>query len=86
MSTDFHPETITVTALIFAGKLGGNGLEEAAHEVLATFFEDMPDEQKADLYALLAEKLDEDMGVNHAQAVVSRCLWDNQNNWAARHG
>lgn len=80
-----HPEATTVALLLTAEKQQpGRDLEEATHVVLARYFEDWPDEKKADLYALLAEKVSADMSFMQTEQIVSRCLWDNDNQWAAR--
>lgn len=79
-----------MTLLLLAEKLNQRddhtGIEEAAHVVLAAYFRDWCDEQKADLYALLAEKVTADMPLAHMERIVSDCLWDNLNEWAKRHG
>lgn len=81
-----HPEANTVTLLLVAerSQMHRPTLEEAAHVVLERYFEDWIDEQKADLYALLAEQVKPEMTISNMVRVVSRCMWDNQNNWAAR--
>lgn len=83
-----HPQAITVTLLLCAERTDRafKGLEEAAHDVLARYFEDWCDEQKADLYALMAEKVHGNMTIGQMQAAVSDCLWDNQNEWLNRYG
>ena len=83
-----HPESTTVTLMIVAERQHRYrpSLEESAATVLERYFQDWADEQKADLYALLAEKVKPNMTIGQMEEVVSRCLWDNQNNWAARHG
>lgn len=81
-----HPEATTVTLLLVAEKLQRKGLEESAADVLEHYFRTMPDEQKVDLYALLAERLTAEMPLGQMEEAVSRCLWDNQNHWARRYG
>lgn len=81
-----HPQAVTVTMLLVAARIQPNrpSLEEATADVLARYFEDWAEEQKADLYALMAENVKAEMTMGQMQAVVSRCLWDNQNCWAGR--
>lgn len=83
-----HPNATTVVLLLIAERqqMTRPTLEEAAHTVLARYFEDISEEQKADLYTLMAERVEARMTMSEMQLVVSRCLWDNQNHWAARHG
>jgi DNA-binding protein Fis len=85
---NLHPEANTVALLLAAerAQITRPTLEEAAHTVLARYFEDWVEEQKADLYALLAEKVTANMTISQMVRAVSRCMWDNQNHWAARHG
>lgn len=80
-----HPDATTVAMLIAAERAPG-GLEESAATVLARFFQDWCDEQKSDLYALLAEGLTAGMTIAQMTSVCSRCLWDNQNKWTRRYG
>ncbi len=81
-----HPQATTVTLLLVAERQQREtpGLEEAAHVVLERYFTDWPDERKADLYALMAERVRGDMPSGKMEETVSRCLWDNENGWAAR--
>lgn len=80
-----HPQATTVTLLLVAERQRETpGLEEAAYVVLDRYFADWPDEKKADLYALMAERVKGDMPLGKMEAAVSRCLWDNENGWAAR--
>jgi DNA-binding protein Fis len=83
-----HPEATTVTLLLLAerSQMHRPTLEESAATVLERYFEDWADEQKADLYALLAEQVSASMTMTQMEQAVSRCLWDNQNHWASRHG
>lgn len=78
-----HPEAMTVATLVWSGR-NQPGLEESVAEGIALYFEGWPDEQKADLYALMAEKLTEDQPYDVFVGVVSDCLWDNLNHWARR--
>jgi DNA-binding protein Fis len=83
-----HPEAATVTMLLIAerSQITRPTLEEASAVVLERYFEDWIEEQKADLYALLAEKVEATMTMTRMMQVVSDCLWSNQNHWAERHG
>lgn len=83
-----HPEAVTVTMMLVAARVQPNrpSLEEATADVLAAYFADWCDEQKADLYALLAEKVQASMTIGQMEQMVSRCLWDNQNEWTRRYG
>lgn len=76
-----------VTALILWGA------RDQSHEqfadqvaaVLAERFRDWSDERKADLYALLAERLTTDKGFGAFHKDVAYCLKKNEQ-WASRHG
>jgi hypothetical protein len=46
----------------------------------------MCDEQKCDLFALLAENVAEFQPFAEKVQVVSDCLWDNEQWWAKRYG
>ncbi len=78
-----HPEATTVTMLLIAerSQITRPTLEEAAHVVLERYFEDWVDEKKADLYALLAEKVEGNMSMTRMIQVVSACLWNHVNRW-----
>lgn len=78
-----HPEAVTLTCLLVAAK-GLRALDYPTHDVIAEYFADWPDEQKADLYSLLEDRVKAAMALEEMEQVVSRCLWDNLNWWADR--
>lgn len=78
-----HPEAVTLTCLLVAAK-GLRALDFPTYEVLEQYFTDWPDEQKADLYSLLEDRVKDSMTIYETERVVSRCLWDNLNWWAGQ--
>lgn len=81
-----HPNATTVSLLLIAEgqQRKGGTFEDDIADVLAAYFREWSDERKADLYALLAEKVKHDDKLADMQKVVSDCLWNNENNWAQR--
>lgn len=79
-----HPHTTTLTLLIMAQQFQNKDLEYNCYEVLskAADLAGWPDVQKADLYAMLAERLDERMTMGQMELVIDRALWDNTNRFA----
>lgn len=81
-----HPQALTLTLLLTAEPNHEEGLEYAAYRVLENYLGDWPDEKLADLYSMIAERFDPKMPLSVRRATLSRLLWDNENNWASRHG
>jgi hypothetical protein len=80
-----HPQAIALSLLITSARSTGcPDVEQAAYKCIEVFFDEWSDDRKADLYALLAERVRPNMTMVDLQATVSRCLWDNEN--ALAHG
>lgn len=77
-----HPLATTL-AIILANRDDFDELLQASIEML---FDEYTDERKADLYAMLAERVTPQATFDALVDTVSRTLWDNENFWAARHG
>lgn len=89
--TDFQaPTTLdggcqvaTQLALLLHGfSLHHRELGESIHDSIEQLFRDWPDEKKADLYARLAERVEDGMGYFNTRAAVLDCLRDNQQEFA----
>lgn len=89
--TDFQaPTTLaggcqvaTQLALLLHGfSLHHRELGESIHDSIEQLFRDWPDEKKADLYARLAERVEDGMGYFNIRAAVLDCLRDNQQEFA----
>lgn len=76
-----HPDAQGLALLIMAEKYQRNRLtlDEPTHVAIEKFFEAYSDDRKADLYARLAENVKATLSMVQTMAVISKCLWDNQN-------
>lgn len=84
-----HPLALTLSLLIKAEALHTAGVpdfEGSVHNVIARFLEErgFTDEKKADLYALLVEKLTPDMSHGNMRRACSACLHVNDTYWSTR--
>jgi len=72
----YHPMALTVTLLIVAEQKHHTCFEFAIYEVLNQYMaiKGWPDEKKADLYAMMAERIPANMALAPMQAVVDECL------------
>lgn len=80
-----HPQAIALAILITSARSAGcPDVEQAAYKAIAALFDEWTDERKADLYAMLAERVRPNMTMIQMQETISRTLWDNENHLA--HG
>lgn len=81
-----HPLKTTLTLLLVAEgqQKHHDSFDDAVSTVIESLFSEWGDERKADLYALLADRVQHDMPIGKMEEVVQRCLWDNQNHWEGR--
>jgi hypothetical protein len=85
-----HPQALTLSLLIHAEglRVAGADFEEGIHTVIDKYLteRDFHDERKADLYALLAEKLKPNMLHSQMREVCDACLKLNATHWSFNHG
>lgn len=78
MTTIDPNPTATQLALLLVGfGLHHRELGEAIHASIEQLFADWPDAKKADLYARLAERVEDGMGYFDTRAAVLDCIRDN---------
>jgi hypothetical protein len=83
MRSGEHPQALVLALLIHAEglRVAGVDFEEGVHTVIDTYLaeRDFSDERKADLYAMLVEKL-------KMREVCDACLKLNATHWSFKHG
>lgn len=73
----------TQLALLLVGfRWNHRELGESIHDSIEQLFRDWPDEKKADLYARLAERVQDGMAYFSIRAAVLDCIRDNQQEFA----
>lgn len=83
--TQRHPNTTAMSLLLMSPQARwSDDFEGEVALVIESLFSEWTDERKADLYALLAEKVTPHMRLIDIEKVVSGALWDNCNNWGRR--
>ena len=75
----FHPHATTLTLLLMAQEKFHADLEHAVHDVIdkAMDLAKFPDEQKADLYARIAESVGPGMKMLDMQRAINNALLEN---------
>lgn len=76
------PLATQLTLLLVGFRWNHRELGESIHDAIEQLFRDWPDEKKADLYARLAERVEDGMGYFNTRAAVLDCLRDNQQEFA----
>jgi hypothetical protein len=79
-----HPLAAGLALVIYAENCKDSELEYGVHEVLTRSVDMIgwSDTRKADLYAMLAERLDKGMTFHMFESCINKTLWDNQNRFA----
>jgi len=73
-----HHKALSLTLLILAAKPADADEVTFIADAITQYLEHWTDERKADLYALLAERVVKQMTFNEMLAAVSHCLWKNE--------
>lgn len=85
-----HPFALTLSLLIHAEglRVAGADFEDGIHMVIDRYLteRDYSDERKADLYALLVEKLKPNMLHSQMREVCDACLKLNETHWRFKNG
>lgn len=72
------PAATQLTLLLVGFMTNHRELGESIHDAIALQFAEWPDEKKADLYARIAERVEDGMSYFSTRAAVLDCIRDNE--------